>query len=188
MFSSFLKLYWKFAGWEVVGKFPHQYNKLILIVAPHTSWVDILLGFAARRQLNIGHAKFMAKKELFDGPFGRFFSRLGGTPVDRSGKHGMVEQAVALFNTHEKFILAIAPEGTRKRVDKLRTGFYHIAKAAQVPILPIGFDFKNKKVILGQPLFTSTDEDGDMKKIISFFSDIQGHNPTLDLRHLRQNN
>lgn len=185
MFSLFLNLYWKLSGWKVVGEFPHQYKKLVLIVAPHTSWIDILLGFAARKKLNIGHAKFMAKKELFDGPFGKVFSRLGGTPVDRSTKHGMVEQAVALFNSNEKFIIALAPEGTRKRVNKLRTGFYHIAKAAQVPILPIGFDFKNKKVIVGDPLFTSANEEEDMKKILTFFANIQGHNPSLDLRHLK---
>ncbi|MEP6626813.1 MAG: 1-acyl-sn-glycerol-3-phosphate acyltransferase [Ginsengibacter sp.] len=186
MFSLFLKLYWKLSGWKVVGRFPDQYKKLVMIVAPHTSWIDILLGFAARKQLNIPDAKFMAKKELFDGPFGRVFKQLGGTPVDRSAKHGMVDQAVALFNANEEFILAIAPEGTRRRVDKLRTGFYHIAKAAQVPIQPVGFDFKNKKVILGDIIITSDNEEADMKKIISFYANIQGQNPALDLRHLKQ--
>ena len=112
--------------------------------------------------------------------------RLGGKPVDRSGKHGMVDQAVELFNANENFILAIAPEGTRKRVDKLRTGFYHIAKAAQVPIQPVGFDFKNKKVILGDLIITSDNEEADMKRIIAFYANIQGQNPALDLRHLKQ--
>jgi 1-acyl-sn-glycerol-3-phosphate acyltransferase len=186
MFSLFLKLYWKLSGWKVVGRLPDQHKKLVIIVAPHTSWIDILLGFAARKQLNIPDAKFMAKKELFDGPFGSVFKQLGATPVDRSAKHGMVDQAVALFNANEKFILAIAPEGTRKRVDKLRTGFYHIAKAAQVPIQPVGFDFENRKVILGDIIITSDNEEADMKKILSFFTSIQGKNPSLDLRHLKQ--
>lgn len=178
-------IYWKLSGWKVVGQFPHQYKKMILIVAPHTSWNDILVGFAARNELKINHAKFLGKKELFDGPFGWLFRWMGGTPVDRSGKHGVVQQATDLFAANEKFILAIAPEGTRKRVDKLRSGFYQIAKLAQVPIMPVGFDFEIKHIVLGEPLFTSNDEEADFKKIISFFAGLKGKNPSFDLRHLK---
>jgi 1-acyl-sn-glycerol-3-phosphate acyltransferase len=81
--------------------------------------------------------------------------------------------------------LAIAPEGTRKRVDKLRTGFYHIAKKAQVPIIPAGLDFENKQVVIGEPLFTTDDEAADFEKIIVFFSTIKGKKPAFDLRHLK---
>jgi 1-acyl-sn-glycerol-3-phosphate acyltransferase len=185
MLRLFLKLYWKFSGWKVVGLFPYHYKKMILIVAPHTSWKDVLVGFAARNELKINHAKFLGKKELFDGPFGWLFRSLGGTPVDRFSQHGMVEQAVELFSANENFILAIAPEGTRKRVDKLRSGFYHIAKKAQVPIVPVGLDFENRHLVLGEPLFTSDNEETDFKKIIAFFSAIKGEKPTFDLRHLK---
>jgi len=179
------KLYWRLSGWKVVGLFPYHYKKMVIIVAPHTSWKDILIGFAVRNKLKINHAKFLGKKELFDGPFGWLFRWLGGTPVDRFSKHGMVEQAANLFATNEIFILAIAPEGTRKRVDKLRSGFYHIAKKAQVPIVPLGLDFENKQVVLGEPLFTSGNEAADFKKIIAFFAAIKGEKPTFDLRHLK---
>ena len=158
---------------------------MVIIVAPHTSWKDILIGFAARNKLKIDHTKFLGKKELFDGPFGWLFRWLGGIPVDRFSKHGMVEQVADLFATNEIFILAIAPEGTRKRVDKLRSGFYHIAKKAQVPIVPLGLDFENKQVVLGEPLFTSDNEAADFKKIIAFFAAIKGGKPTFDLRHLK---
>src|SRR5664279_170278 len=97
----------------------------------------------------------------------------------------MVEQAAALFANNENFLLAIAPEGTRKRVDKLRSGFYHIAKKAQVPIITVGLDFENKQLVLGKPLFTSDDEAADYKKIISFFSAIKGKKPAFDLRDLQ---
>jgi len=80
----------------------------------------------------------------------------------------------------------MAPEGTRKRVDKLRSGFYHIAKQAQVPILPVGLDFENKQLILGTPLFTTDDEAADLKTIIAFFANIKGANPEFDLRHLKE--
>ena len=157
-----------------------------MIVAPHTSWQDIFIGFAARSKLKIEEAKFLGKKELFDGPFGWLFRWLGGTPVDRFHKQGMVDQVAELFTTHETFLLAMAPEGTRKRVDKLRRGFYHIAKKAGVPILPVGLDFEHNQLILGEPILTSENEEADFQKIISFFAEIKGKKPAFDLRHLKE--
>jgi 1-acyl-sn-glycerol-3-phosphate acyltransferase len=181
------KLYWKLSGWKVVGEFPYHLKKMVIIVAPHTSWKDLLIGFAIRSKLKIEHANFLGKKELFNGPFGWLFRGLGGIPVDRlnKSKHGIVEQAVSLFANNEIFILAIAPEGTRKQVKKLRSGFYQIATMAKVPIVPFGFDFENKQVILGDPLFVTSKEDIDLKKIIEFFAVIKGANPALDLHHLK---
>jgi 1-acyl-sn-glycerol-3-phosphate acyltransferase len=185
MLRLFLKLYWKFFGWKLSGNFPHQYKKIVLAVAPHTHWVDVMTGFAARQKMGIQHAKFLGKKELFVGPLGWVLRKMGGTPVDRFAKHGMVDQVVALFNANETFMLGLSPEGTRKRVDKLRTGFYHIAKKAGVPIVPIGFDYKNRLVVIGDAFFASDDEEGDLKKIIAFYACIQGKRPDLDLRHLK---
>ena len=190
MFRLLMKFYWKLSGWKIVGQFPYHHKKMVLAVAPHTSWKDILIGFAVRSELRIEHAKFLGKKELFDGAFGFVFRWLGGIPVDRFGKkgiskQGVVEQAVTLFANNETFILGIAPEGTRKRVNKLRSGFYQIAKKAQVPIIPFGFDFEHKQILIGEPLFTSLDEEEDLKKMIAFFSTIKGKEPTFDLRHLK---
>jgi len=179
------KLYWRITGWKIAGEFPYHYKKMVLIVAPHTSWTDVLIGFAARNELKIHHARFLGKKELFVGPLGWLLKKLGGTPVDRFSKQGMVDQVAGLFAANENFILAMAPEGTRKRVDKLRSGFYHIAKQAQVPIVPVGLDFENKQLLLGEPLFTGDDEAADFKKIISFFASVKGKDPTADLRHLK---
>jgi len=186
MLGLLWKIYWKLFRWKVKGRFPYEYKKMVLIVAPHTSWKDVLLGFAARHQLKIYHAKFLGKKELFDGPFGFLFRWLGGTPVDRSGKQGMVEQVTQLFINNDRFLLAMAPEGTRKKVDKLRSGFYHIAKQAQVPIMLIGFDFENKELVLGEPLFAGSDEAADFRTITGFFANIKGANPAFDLRHLKK--
>lgn len=179
------KLYWKLSGWKVVGQFPSRYKKLVIIVAPHTSWKDVVVGFAARTKLKIDHARFLGKKELFDGPFGWFFRILGGVPVDRFSKQGMVEQVTVLFAKHETFLLAMAPEGTRKRVDKLRSGFYHIAKKAEVPIVMVGLDFGKKELVLAEPFYTTNDETTDFKKIIAFFANIKGANPAFDLSHLK---
>ena len=186
MLRFFLNLYWKIFGWKLSGSFPYQYKKIVLAVAPHTHWVDVLLGLAARQAMHIEHAKFLAKKELIVWPLGWILRKMGGTPVDRFAKAGMVDQVVELFNSHETFMLGLSPEGTRKRVDKLRTGFYHIAKKAEVPIVPIGFDYAKKMVVIGEAFFSGDDEEADLKKIIAFYAGIQGKLPELDMRHLKQ--
>ena len=186
MLRLFLKLYWKLSGWKLSGNFPYQYKKIVLAVAPHTHWMDVMTGFVARQAMHIEHARFLAKKELFVWPLGWVLRKMGGTPVDRFAKAGMVDQVVELFNSNETFMLGLSPEGTRKRVDKLRTGFYHIAKKAGVPIVPIGFDYANRLVVIGEAFFPGDDEEADLKKIIAFYAEIQGKRPTLDMRHLKK--
>jgi 1-acyl-sn-glycerol-3-phosphate acyltransferase len=185
MLRLFLNLYWKFFGWKISGNFPYQYKKIVLAVAPHTHWVDVMTGLVTHQALNIPQAKFLAKKELFVWPLGWILRKLGGTPVDRFSKHGMVDQVVALFNSNETFMLGLSPEGTRKRVNTLRTGFYHIAKKAGVPIVPVGFDYANRLVVVGEAFFAGEDEEADLKKIIAFYAEITGKKPELDLRHLK---
>lgn len=158
---------------------------MVLAVGPHTHWVDVMVGFAARSRLNITHARFLGKKELFVGPLGWTLRAMGGTPVDRHSKKGVVEQVASLFAANDNFILGLAPEGTRKRVDTLRSGFYHIAKKAAVPIVPIGLDYEHRQLVIGDPFFAGEDESDDMKKMITFYSNIKGKRPASDMRHLK---
>ena len=130
----FWKLYWKLSGWKVNGRWPPDVRKAVIIVGPHTSSWDVVTGMAARSVIPIPHAHYLGKKELFKGPFGWFFRATGGVPVDRDSKNRLVDQVVEEFNIRENFILALSPEGTRKRVDRLKTGFWHIAKQANVPV------------------------------------------------------
>lgn len=178
------KLYLKLVGWKAVNEFPHHLKKAVIIVAPHTSWKDFLIGIAFRSVLKIKHGKFLGKEELFKGPFGFLFRWLGGTPVDRFSKHGMVDQVVDKFNTAENLLIALSPEGTRKKVDRLRSGFYNIAKKANVPIIMIGFDYGKKELSIADPFYTSNDEAADFKKIIKFFAPLKGDNPELGMGHL----
>ena len=187
MTKFFWRIWFKLTGWKINGSYPLEIKKMILLVAPHTSWKDILVGLATRSKLKIYKAKFLGKKELFDGPFGWYFRWLGGVPVDRHSKHGMVEQVVEMYNNNEEFIIALSPEGTRKKVDKLRTGFYHIAKQANVPIVMVGFDFSKKEIILSETFYVSDDEEADFKKIIDFYAPIKGCHPHLGLAHLKMN-
>lgn len=187
MIRLLFKLYWWISGWKIQGEFPHQYKKLVIIVAPHTSWKDVLVGFAGRYEMKIEHTHFLGKKELFDGPFGWFFRKLGGTGVDRFHPSGVVQQVADIFKQNETYLLAMSPEGTRKKVDKLRTGFYHIAKSAQVPILMVALDFKNKAIVIGPVLETGENEQKDFETILHFFSQFEGAIPAQGLQHLREN-
>ena len=181
MFRAFCVLIFKIIGWKTTGKMPTDIKKFVIAVAPHTSNWDFLIGVAARSILRIQKAQFLGKSQLFRPPFGWFFRILGGHPVERSSSQDMVEQVVKIFNRHDKFILAMAPEGTRKKVEKLRTGFYYIAKGAHIPIVPVGFDFHKKEVVVSQPLYPTDNMDNDMEKILSFYRTIRGRNPTLGL-------
>jgi 1-acyl-sn-glycerol-3-phosphate acyltransferase len=164
--------------------FPHHLKKGIIIVGPHTSWKDFPIGIAFRSVLKIKNARYLGKQELFRGPFGFLFRWLGGTPVDRSGKHGVVEQVVEKLNNSDHLFIALSPEGTRQRVEKLRTGFYHIAKKAKVPIIMIGLDYSKKEVIVAEPFHPSENEEADFRKIIEFFGPLKGYYPEKGLGHL----
>lgn len=167
-------------GWAINGAMP-SHKKYVIAVAPHTSSWDFVIGVLARSALGIYNARYLGKSQLFKPPFGWFFRMTGGTPVDRSGSHDVVEQVVNIFNAHDEFILALAPEGTRQKVTKLRTGFYFIAKGAGVPIVPVGFDFAKKQIVIGELLFPSDNFDADMAKLLGFYRSITGKIPELGL-------
>lgn len=168
-------------GWKTRGQFPHELKKYIVAVAPHTSNWDFPLGVAGRSILRLSKAKYLGKSQLFKPPFGWFFRMLGGYPVDRSKSHDMVEQVARIFNAHDEFIIALAPEGTRKKVDKLKTGFYYIAKAAGVAIVPVGFDYKKREIIVAEPMHVTDNFEQDMEKLLGFYRSVTGKNPELGI-------
>lgn len=165
----------RMVGWRVEGQMPDE-PKVIWVGAPHTSNWDFMLllalGFSLRAKL-----QFMGKAELFRPPFGFFFYWCGGIPVQRSKSNGLVEQMVKVIQDSQKFILAIAPQGTREHVSQWKTGFYHIAKNANIPIL-LGFVDGKRKVIGVGEIFTLTDNmEVDMENIQTFYAEMEGINP-----------
>ena len=118
---------------------------MIVAVAPHTSWWDFPVGVLVNSGMRL-RANFVGKHTLFSWPIGYLFRWLGGVPVDRRQKNNFVSATVEAFHQNERLHLVIAPEGTRKKVDKFKTGFYHIARLAGVPIVLTKFDWKNKIV------------------------------------------
>ena len=125
-------IYFKILRWKLVGEFP-DVDKCVIIVVPHTHWLDFFLGLLVRKVVN-KEIHYIGKKSLFKPPFGWFFRWTGGTPVDRAKNNNLVDAIVEVFNNRKVFRLALAPEGTRQKVEQLKTGFYFIAKKALRPI------------------------------------------------------
>lgn len=165
----------RLVGWRVEGRLP-DLPKFVLIGAPHTSnWDFVLfLGLIFSLRANV---RFMGKAEVFRSPFGWFFYYCGGVPVDRKKSTGLVEQMVKACNESDKFILTIAPEGTRHHVAEWKRGFYHIAKNAGIPIVMAVVDGKQKTVRVGQVFHPTEDMETDMKSIQGFFAGVVGINP-----------
>jgi 1-acyl-sn-glycerol-3-phosphate acyltransferase len=132
----------------------------------------------------IPYAHYLGKRELFEGPFGWFFRATGGVPVDRNSKNNLVEQVVEEFTRRPHFVLALSPEGTRKKVDRLKTGFWHIAKLANVPIVMAGMDFSTRVLKLSKPFYPGESPEADLPAIVEFFAPIRGKNPELGIQHL----
>jgi len=165
----------KIAGWRAQGPFP-ALPKFVLVAAPHTSNWDLpyalFIVFAIR-----GKIYWLGKDSLFRRPFERFFKWLGGISIDRSKSKNVVAQSIQQFHEHETLILTIAPAGTRKRVKKWKTGFYHIATGANIPLV-LGFlDYRRKVGGVGPVVYPTGDMESDMKKIRAFYDTITGKFP-----------
>jgi 1-acyl-sn-glycerol-3-phosphate acyltransferase len=162
-------------GWRVEGRMPDA-PKCVLIVAPHTSNWDFPVMLALAVALRI-KATWMGKHTLFRPPYGWIMRRLGGLPIDRTARNNVVEQAVEWFRTRDRLVLAILPEGTRKRTPYWKSGFYHIAKGANVPIVLGYADFKRKVGGIGGVIMPSGDAEADMAMIRDFYTGMVGKRP-----------
>jgi 1-acyl-sn-glycerol-3-phosphate acyltransferase len=161
-------------GWHMVGTFP-DLPRAVLIAAPHSSWWDGVWGMLFKVALGIDIA-FMGKRELFRGPLGWLLRQLGGFPIERDAARGLVEQVARRFDAGTPFWIGIAPEGTRKRVARWRSGFWHIARTAGVPIVPVAFDYPSRAIIVGAPYLPGADLDADLATLRAFYAPFQGRN------------
>ncbi|WP_339623831.1 1-acyl-sn-glycerol-3-phosphate acyltransferase [uncultured Winogradskyella sp.] len=169
-------IYFKVLGWKVVGNTNFSQDtvkKSVIIAVPHTSWHDFYMGVLLRKISNV-KTNFVGKKELFKWPFGYYFRAIGGKALDRTSGQNKVEAIAKLFEEEDEFRLTLAPEGTRKKVDQWKTGFYYIAKAANVPIIMFTLDFKNKQNKISEPFYPTDNVEADFKFMKSFFKDVEG--------------
>ena len=170
-------IYHKILGWKVTGFNDfHSVKKAVIIAAPHTSWHDFYIGVLLRSVIGI-ETNYVGKKALFKFPYGWFFRWLGGAPVERKRNENQVEAIARVFEEKEVFRMTMAPEGTRKKVEEWRTGFYYIAKAANVPIIMFTLDFKNKENRFSEPFYPTDDKEADFKFMRSFYKGVVGKVP-----------
>lgn len=169
-------IYFKLLGWKVVGNVTMSKDtikKAVIIAAPHTSNYDFFMALLLRQVVGI-KSNFVGKKELFVWPFGYYFRSIGGAALDRTPGQNKVQAIAALFEKRDEFRLAISPEGTRKKVEQWKTGFYYIAKTANVPIIMFTFDFENKQNLISAPFYPTDDVTADFKFMQDFFKDVKG--------------
>lgn len=176
LFSKFI--FTTILGWKIADNFPQGLKKYVIIAAPHTSWQDFPIAILAR---NVSGEKinFIGKDSLFKPPFGFIFRALGGAPVDRSKSNNLVDGIVDIFNSREEFRLGLSPEGTRQKVDQWKTGFYYIAKGANVPIVMATLDFGRKQVNISDPYYPTDDKEKDFEHFHSFYKGVEGKHPEL---------
>lgn len=171
-----LALWWiRLTGWNIEGDLPPD-PKLIAIGAPHTTNWDFVVMVGVMASFGV-KASFMGKDSLFKGPFGFIMRRLGGIPIRRGIRESVVEQTAAAFAAATSLILVIAPAGTRRRSDHWKSGFYHIARAAGVPIVPAKINYQKKLVTFGSPFRPGDDVRADMDGLRRFFADGHGKYP-----------
>ena len=166
----------KLAGWKVEGRLPDTARKSVLIAAPHTSNWDLPMTLMVAFALEL-HPRWMGKASIFRAPFGGLMRWLGGIPVDRRQSNNLVESsAQAIRNSAGPLQLIVPPEGTRSKPRHWKTGFYYIARSAEVPIVLAYMDYAGKRSGLGPAFEPTGDVQADMASIKAFYKPFRGKN------------
>ncbi len=165
---------WK--GWKMDVNLPEGYQRCVVIAAPHTSNWDFLYSLSVFFKYNLP-VRYLAKKELFRWPIRSIMEGTGGLAVVRNSKNRLVDDMIQLFNETDQLMLAIPAEGTRGRVDKWKTGFYHVALGANVPVLLGYLDYENKIAGFGPLIHLSGNPITDAEQIKAFYRNVKGKFP-----------
>jgi len=168
-------IYFKLLGWKLEGELS-EIPKCVIVVAPHTHWLDLFLGFLIRAVVK-KEINFIGKASLFKPPIGWLLRWMGGAPITRSENKNQVQQISEIFEKKKVFRLAVAPEGTRKKVDTWKTGFYYIARAANVPVVKVAFDFGKKTIKIADPVEMTSNMETDIFEIMKFYEGVKGKIP-----------
>ncbi len=157
----------KLMGWRIEGQLP-RLDKFVAIGAHHTSNWDFVIFIALKFVLRL-NARWFGKHSIFRWPFGGLMRAWGGIAIRRDRQLNSVEQAVQAFRDNREFILVLSPEGTRKKVERWKMGFYHIALGAGVPIVLGALDYGNRRVVIGPTFYPTGDEQADLRAMLDFF-------------------
>lgn len=175
MIQELFVWWFKLKGWKIGNAVPSEIKKCVVIAAPHTSNWDFVYALASFKLFNLS-VNYLAKKELFWWPLSILLKNTGGIPIERSKKNNAVNEFKKLFAEREKLILIFPAEGTRKAVEKWKTGFYHVAVDANVPVLLGYLDYEKKIASFGEPYFCTGNPEQDFNYFKTFYKDIAPKN------------
>lgn len=178
MITKLFVWWFKLKGWKVGETIPPEVPKAVVLAAPHTSNWDFVYALATFRLLGL-KVNYLAKKELFRFPLKSLLINTGGMPVERSRSQQLVDTMVRMFRENDRLYLLSAAEGTRKKVTKWKSGFYHVAREAGVPVMLGYLDYQKKVAGFGPVMHLSGDKTADMARIRAFYAQVQGKNPEL---------
>jgi 1-acyl-sn-glycerol-3-phosphate acyltransferase len=164
-------------GWRIDGQMP-DLPKFVIIVVPHTSNWDFVVGLSCDLALDMD-ASWLGKHTMFNGPWGGLLKSLGGIPIDRRSAHNVVGQVADEFTRRDQLVLAITPEGTRKKVTGWKSGYWHIAREAGVPIVPVGLDYRRRAAVIGELRYPTDVIENDEAAFKAFFDTITPKRPEL---------
>jgi 1-acyl-sn-glycerol-3-phosphate acyltransferase len=170
--------WFRLKGWKLGDGIPPEIKKCVVVAAPHTSNWDFVYAMAALHLMGI-KVRYLAKKELFKFPLKSLLLSTGAIPVERSKRTGMVDCIVSTFAQHNELVLLIAGEGTRKRVNKWKSGLWHVADKTGLPIMPAYLDYAKKEAGFGPPTYTTGNMDTDAAQLRNFYADKTGRFPEL---------
>jgi 1-acyl-sn-glycerol-3-phosphate acyltransferase len=165
----------RLTGWRIEGAFPNV-AQFVVIVAPHTSNWDFFVGVMAMFAIGF-RGTFLGKHTLFRWPLSVLMRWLGGVPVDRSSSHNVVQQTIDYFDARPQLLLALSPEGTRRKLPAWRTGFWYVAKGARVPIVPAAFDYPARRIRIYPPVQPGDDIAADIARLQAHFSAHMARHP-----------
>ena len=178
-------------GWELDNHWPDDLEQCVMIAAPHTSNWDALYARLALKALGV-NVRITIKDSDMKLPFGPFVRAMGGIGIDRRPKQegdprpSMVQLMTDLFKVHPKLVMLVTPEGTRSKQEQWKTGFYHVAVNAGVPIALAYMDYEKKKTGVGKVVYPTGDYEKDMHEIMEFYAQIAGKIPenfSVDTRY-----
>mgnify|MGYP001265536789 FL=1 len=162
-------------GWKFKGDIPRS-DRIILVAGPHTSNWDFLLALAFIFGLNL-NVFWIGKHTLFKNGFSKIMRKLGGIPVDRASPELLMNEVSHIVKKQQGVIIAISPEGTRKKVERLKSGFLRIAKTTNSQILLAGIDFESKLIHLGKLFQPSGNTESDLLNVHNYFRQFKGKRP-----------
>ena len=171
---------YRLLGWKIVGQLPARYKSYLFVFLPHTSNWDFIIGMLLIKAEKIKVTAF-GKDGFYFFPFTYFYRYFNVIPIRRDKSDNFVDQAAKRYQAEQPLWTVMAPEGTRSKVTNLKSGYYYLAKQANVPVVVVGLDFVNKTIIMQEPRSILASLPEDHAQLLKFNQPLTGRRPHLSI-------